>query len=131
MQVLRPGTLVAASSPWIGRSNLLARRLDELFGSLTFADVERRPRYPQLFIRASDMSLGTRTEFTWDPFALIGSGPRSVPLPFALAAPSAVPLRLGATMPRNDADCCAVERERADDARVLRTAPRRQGFGPA
>ena len=60
----------------------------------TFGDVERRPRHPQLFITATDMSLGTGFEFTWDQFALICSDLRTVPLSFAVAAPSAVPLLL-------------------------------------
>lgn len=45
-QALHPSNLIDLSSPWIGRSHLLARRLDDLFKGMTFGDVERRPRHP-------------------------------------------------------------------------------------
>jgi len=106
-QALRPGNLVDLTSPWLGRTHLLARRLDELYGGQTFGDVERRPRHPQLFITATDMSLGTGFEFTWDQFALICSDLRSVPLSFAVAASSAVPLLLSPMTLKNHADQCA------------------------
>ena len=85
-QALRPGNLIDLTSPWLGRTHLLARRLDELYGGLTFGDVERRPRHPQLFITATDMSLGTGFEFTWEQFSLICSDLRKVPLSFAVAS---------------------------------------------
>ncbi len=105
-QALRPGNLVDLTSPWFGRTHLLARRLDELYGGMTFGDVERRPRHPQLFVTATDMSLGTGFEFTWDQFALICSDLRSVPLSFAVAASSAVPLLLSPMTLKNHADQC-------------------------
>ncbi|MCL4745861.1 MAG: patatin-like phospholipase family protein [Burkholderiaceae bacterium] len=104
---LHPGNLVDLSSPWIGRSHLLARRLDDLFGGMTFGDVERRSRHPQLFITATDLSRGTGFEFTWDQFALICSDLASVPLSFAVAASSAVPLLLSPMTLRNYADRCS------------------------
>ncbi len=105
-QALRPGNLVDLTSPWLGRTHLLARRLDELYAGKTFGDVEKRPRHPQLFITATDMSLGTGFEFTWDQFALICSDLRSVPLSFAVAASSAVPLLLSPMTLKNHADQC-------------------------
>jgi NTE family protein len=105
-QALRPGNLVDLTSPWFGRTHLLARRLDELYGGRTFGDVARRPRHPQLFITATDMSLGTGFEFTWDQFALICSDLRKVPLSFAVAASSAVPLLLSPVTLKNYADQC-------------------------
>ena len=105
-QALHPGNLVDLSSPWIGRSHLLARRLDDLFGGMTFGDVERRPRHPQLFITATDMSLGTGFDFTWDQFELICSDLSSVPLSFAVASSSAVPLLLSPMTLQNYADRC-------------------------
>lgn len=105
-QALHPGNLIDLSSPWFGRSNLLARRLDDLYGGMTFGDVERRPRHPQLFITATDMSLGAGFEFTWDQFALICSDLRGVPLSFAVPASSAVPLLLSRMTLKNYADQC-------------------------
>lgn len=94
LQALRPGSLYDLSSPWYGRSHLLARRLDEIYEGKTYADIERNPRHPQLVIAATDMSLGTAFEFTADQFALICSDLQSVPLSFAVAASSAVPILL-------------------------------------
>jgi len=109
-QALRPGNLVDLTSPWLGRTHLLARRLDDLYGGLTFGDVERRPRHPQLFITATDMSLGTGFEFTWEQFALICSDLRKVPLSFAVASSSAVPLLLSPMTLKNYADQCPERR---------------------
>ncbi|MET0541164.1 MAG: patatin-like phospholipase family protein [Variovorax sp.] len=107
-QTLQPGHLIELTSPWFGRSQLLARRLDELYGGRTFADIERRPRHPQLVISATDMSLGTGFEFTAEQFALICSDLDSVPLSFAVAASSAVPLALSPmTLKNHAADCRA------------------------
>lgn len=106
VQALKPGNLVELTSPWMGRSNLLARRLDELYGGMTYGDLEQRPRHPQLFVSATDMSLGTPFEFTWDQFGLICSDLSSVPLSFAVAASSAVPLLLSPVTLKNYADQC-------------------------
>lgn len=105
-QALHPRNLVDLTSPWFGRTHLLARRLDALYGGRTFGDVERRPRHPQLFITATDMSLGTGFDFTWDQFALICSDLRTVPLSFAVAASSAVPLVLSPMTLKNHAHHC-------------------------
>lgn len=105
-QALRPGNLADLGSPWFGRTHLLARRLDELYGGRTFGDVEQRPHHPQLFITATDLSLGTGFEFTSDQFALICSDLRKVPLSFAVAASSAVPLLLSPVTLKNYADQC-------------------------
>ena len=84
----------------------MARRLDELYQGKTYADVERDPRHPQLVIAATDMSLGTPFEFTSDQFELICSDLRSVPLSFAVAASSAVPILLSPMTLKNYAGEC-------------------------
>mgnify|MGYP000281772761 CR=1 FL=1 len=79
---------------------LLARRLDEIYEGKTYADIERNARHPQLVIAATDMSLGTGFEFTWEQFALICSDLRKVPLSFAVAASSAVSVDVIASQQR-------------------------------
>ena len=107
-QLLRPRSLYDLTSPWFGRSHLLQRRLDVLFEGKTYADVERRPRHPQLVVTATDMSLGTGFDFTAEQFALICSDLSSVPLSFAVAASSSVPLVLSPMTLRNHrVDCPA------------------------
>lgn len=105
-QTLQPTHLVELTSPWFGRSQLLARRLDVLYQGKTYADVERNPRHPQLVIAATDMSLGAPFEFTDEQFALICSDLQSVPLSFAVAASSAVPLALSPVTLKNYAAQC-------------------------
>ena len=105
-QLLRPGNLVDLSSPWYGRSQLLQRRLDTLYRGMTYADVARRPRHPQLVVTATDMSLGTGFDFTNEQFELICSDLGSVPLSFAVTASSAVPLVLSPVTLRNYGDSC-------------------------
>ena len=127
-QALHPGNLVDLSSPWIGRSHLLARRLDDLFNGMTFGDVERRPRHPQLYITATDMSLGSGFEFTRDQFALICSDLASVPLSFAVASSSAVPLLLSPMTLHNYADRCKGDLVNADAAMSAQLSSNTPGY---
>lgn len=92
--MLKPGNLYELSSPWFGRSNLLEHRLDELFKGKTFADLRAHPGLPNLLVSATDLSLGSSFEFSWRQFSLICSDLDSVPLSFAVAASSAVPIAL-------------------------------------
>lgn len=104
--LLRPGSLHELSSPWFGRSNLLQRQLDELYRGMSFADLEARPRHPQLIVTATDLTRGHGFEFTWDQFALICSDLGAVPLSFAVAASSAVPIALSPLTVKNHAGQC-------------------------
>lgn len=103
---LKPGNLVDLTSPWFGRSQLLARRLDELYRGRTFADMWARPGRPRLLISATDLSLGTSFDFSWDQFTRICSDLASVPLSFAVASSSAVPLVLSPVTVKNYAGSC-------------------------
>ncbi|SEB01169.1 patatin-like phospholipase family protein [Variovorax sp. YR216] len=106
LQALRPSSLHDLTSPWYGRSHLLARRLDAIYQGKTYADIENDPRHPQLVIAATDMSLGTPFEFTQDQFELICSDLQTVPLSFAVAASSAVPVLLSPMTLQNHAQVC-------------------------
>ncbi|MDD5334820.1 MAG: patatin-like phospholipase family protein [Rhodoferax sp.] len=96
--VLRPAALYELSSPWFGRTQLLARRLDELFNGKTFGDLAARPG---LLISATDLSLGSSFVFSQEQFELICSDLASVPLSFAVASSSAVPIALSPTTLKN------------------------------
>ena len=104
--MLRPGNLYDLSSPWFGRSNLLERRLQELFKGKTFGDLADLPGQPRLLVSATDLTLGSSFEFTWRQFSLICSDLSSVPLSFAVAASSAVPLALSPMTLKNYSDVC-------------------------
>ncbi len=103
---LKPGNLIDLSSPWFGRTQLLAQRLDELYRGKTYADMWARPGRPRLLVSATDLSLGSSFEFSWDQFSRICSDLGSVPLAFAVASSSAVPLALSPVTLKNYAGSC-------------------------
>ena len=122
---LKPGNLIDLSSPWFGRTQLLAQRLDELYQGKTYADMWARPGRPRLLISSTDLSLGSSFEFSWDQFSRICSDLGSVPLSFAVAASSAVPLALSPVTIKNYAGSCnspgAVAASAADDSGDFRS----------
>lgn len=105
-KILAPANLVRSSSPQFGRIDLVAEYLDEnIFRGATFGDLQRRGR-PFLLINASDMSLGTRFEFTQDQFDLMCSDITPYLLARAVAASSAVPIAFSPLTLRNYAGEC-------------------------
>jgi len=105
-ELLWPQRLYQLSSPWYGRSQILAERLDALYRGMSFADVRRRPGAPELMITATDLTTGAPFDFTAEQFELICSDLDSTPLSFAVAASSAVPLLLSPMTVRNHASHC-------------------------
>lgn len=105
-RLLAPGNLVRTMSPTFGRSDLVAEYLDQyLFHGATFGDLEQHGR-PFVLLNASDMSLGTRFEFTQDQFDLLCSDLTTYPIARAVAASSAVPVVLSPLTLRNYAGSC-------------------------
>jgi len=116
------------SSPWYGRTNVLAEHLDKLYRGRTYGDLRTRTRGPDLVVTATDLTTGGQFEFTPEQFALICSDLSSVPLSFAVAASSAVPIALSPMTLRNYAGKChaqdAMPTVREDNyrARLLRVS---------
>jgi NTE family protein len=106
-RALAPATLHRLTSPWFGRSHVLAERLDALYQGRSFGDLAKRSRGPELLVTATDLTTGAPFEFTPEQFELICSDWASVPLSFAVASSSAVPLLLTPMTLRNHADGCA------------------------
>ncbi len=105
-KLLAPGNLTRTVSPTFGRSDLVAEYLDKyLFHGATFGDLQQQGR-PFILLNASDMSLGTRFEFTQDQFDLLCSDLSSYPLSRAVAASSAVPVVFSPLTLRNYAGSC-------------------------
>lgn len=94
------------TSPWYGRSNVLEERLGTLYRGHTFGDLAARAKGPRLLVTATDLTTGAPFEFTREQFALICSDLDSVPLSFAVASSSAVPLVLSPMTLRNHAGSC-------------------------
>jgi len=105
-RALSPARLYGMTSSWFGRSNVLAERLDGLYRGRSFGDLQARPRGPRLLVTATDLTSGAPFQFTQEQFALICSDLASVPLSFAVAASSAVPLLLSPMTLRNYAGHC-------------------------
>lgn len=105
-EALWPQRLYKLTSPWYGRSQILAQRLDELFEGRTFDDVRQRPGAPDLMITATDLTTGAPFDFTPEQFQLICSDLGATPLSFAVAASSAVPLLLSPVTVHNHAEAC-------------------------
>jgi len=101
-----PTSLYSLTSPWWGRSNIVAQRLDTVFRGATFGDLRRKRPKPRLLVTATDLTTGAPFEFTPEQFALICSDLDSVPLSFAVAASSAVPILLSPVTLRNYAGTC-------------------------
>ncbi len=106
-KMLAPVNLVRASSPKFGRIDLVAEYLDEeIFHHGSYGDLVKQGRRPFVMINASDMSLGTRFEFTQDQFDLLCSDLSSFPLARAVAASSAVPILFSPLTVRNYGGKC-------------------------
>jgi predicted acylesterase/phospholipase RssA len=83
--------------PDVSRIDLAAELYDEVvFDHATFASLLQPPshRRPYLLLNATDMTLGTRFEFTQDQFDLLCSDLSAVPVARAVAASSAFPVLL-------------------------------------
>lgn len=101
-----PVSLHRLTSPWWGRSNILAERLDTVFRGTTFGELRRKRPKPRLLVTATDLSTGAPFEFTPEQFALICSDLDSVPLSLAVASSAAVPILLSPVTLRNYAGNC-------------------------
>ncbi len=79
-------------SPFYSRTHLLAEQFDrDIFEHKTYGDLLERNRRPYLIVNSTDLTLGTRFEFTQGQFDLIYSDLNTCPLGFAVAASAAFP----------------------------------------
>lgn len=105
-KLLAPVNLTRTVSPTFGRSDLVAEYLDKyLFHGATFGDLQQHGR-PFVLLNATDMSLGTRFEFTQDQFDLLCSDLTSYPIARAVAASGALPVVFSPLTLRNYAGSC-------------------------
>jgi NTE family protein len=105
-QAVSPSNLYHLTSPWYGRSNVLQKRLEDVFRGKTYGELRLRRPWPRLLVTATDLTTGAPFEFTPEQFALICSDLDSVPLSFAVAASSSVPLLLSPMTVRNYGGTC-------------------------
>lgn len=105
-KAVAPDTLYRLTSPWFGRAHVLEEKLNGLYQGKTFGDLQGRQRGPRLLVTATDLTTGAPFEFTPEQFALICSDLNSVPLSFAVAASSAVPILFSPLTLKNYAGSC-------------------------
>jgi NTE family protein len=104
---LRPANLYRMSSPWQGRGHLLAQSLDDqLFNGMTFGDLAKVAGRPYLIVGATDLANGSEFDFASDQLGLLCTSIDAVPLSFAVAASSSVPLVFSPMTLQNHADTC-------------------------
>lgn len=111
-----PTNLFSMSSPYYGRSDVVAEYLDEvLFEGKTFGDLEqavRREKRPFVLINATDMARTSRFEFSQDQFDLLCSDLSGYKVSRAVAASSAVPVVFSPITLSNYAGRCSYRQPR-------------------
>ena len=101
-RVLAPWNTVRLFSPTFNRSDLAAEYYDQLlFKGATFGDLATRPGAPFLIINSTDLTSGSRFEFTQDQFDFLKSDLSQFPIARAVAASSAHPLLLSPVVLKN------------------------------
>jgi len=86
----------------INRSDLAAEYYDRLlFMGATFGDLAARPSAPFLIINSTDLTSGSRFEFTQDQFDFLKSDLSQFSIARAVAASSANPLLLSPVVLKN------------------------------
>ncbi|HMJ64060.1 MAG TPA: patatin-like phospholipase family protein [Candidatus Binatia bacterium] len=105
LRVLNPVNWPRLGSPYFDRIDLAAEYYDTLlFKHHTYQDLLARARRPLIVINATDMSLGSRFEFTQEQFDLLYSDLNTYPVSRAVAASSAFPVLLSPVTLRNYPD---------------------------
>jgi NTE family protein len=104
---LSPVILYRMTSPWQGRGHLLADAFDEqLFHGTTFGQLSEMANRPYLIVGATDLSNGSEFDFASDQLSQLCSSIDDVPLAFAVASSSSVPLVFSPMTLQNHADSC-------------------------
>ena len=121
--ILNPVGLTRLLEPTIGRGDILAERLDRvLFKGITFAQLKDRPR---VVLGATDLSTGSRFEFTQNYFDLLCSDLSTFPVARAVAASTTLPLWLAPITLDNHGGQCG------DAAAAVRQALSMNDVSPA
>ncbi|UOO81014.1 patatin-like phospholipase family protein [Uruburuella testudinis] len=106
-QVFSAANLPRLTSPEFGRGDLLQEQFESsLFRNATFGDLEKHRKGPFVMISATDMSRGSRIDFTQEYFDAMCLDLSALPLARAVAASSAVPLVFAPiTLNNNGGNC--------------------------
>ena len=104
-----PWNTIALMTPWLARSDI-AKGIyhGSVFDQATFSDL-KAARGAKVYINATDLSSGTRVTFTQGTFDMICSDLSELPIAYAVAASSAVPMLLSPVSFRSHAGECGYE----------------------
>jgi NTE family protein len=104
---LSPSKLYQMTSRWQGRGHMLADAFDaQLFHGTTFGQLAEMAGRPYLIVGATDLSNGSEFDFASDQFSSLCSSIDYVPLSFAVASSSSVPLLFSPLTLQNHSDSC-------------------------
>lgn len=124
-EALSPAGLQRLSSPWQGRGHLLADALDDqLFAGATFGHLTELPGRAYLIVGATDLANGSEFDFASDQFSFLCSSIDDVPLSFAVAASSAVPLVFSPLTLQNHSESCPAPEGHATAVEPADATPR-------
>ena len=106
-QIFSAANLPRLTSPEFGRGDLLQEQFENtLFKNATFGDLEKHRKGPFAIISATDMSIGSRLDFTQERFDSMCLNLSDLRLARAVAASSAVPLVFSPiTLNNNGGNC--------------------------
>ncbi|MCP4639932.1 MAG: patatin-like phospholipase family protein [bacterium] len=91
-QILSPVATVKMASPLFTRTDILASDFDRaVFGKATYGDIIKRGQRPYIIVNATDITQGSRFEFTQDQFDHLYSDLASYRIAHAVAASAAYP----------------------------------------
>jgi NTE family protein len=107
-RALIPWNTVALLTPWYSRSDIAKGIYHKsVFEEATFQTLSDA-KGPAIYINATDLSSGERFMFTQGQFDLICSDIQPLPIAYAVAASSAVPMLLSPINLRNHSGTCAI-----------------------
>jgi NTE family protein len=125
-RALLPWNLIGLLTPWLSRSEIAKGIYHKsVFDEATFQTLTDA-RGPIIYINATDLSSGERFTFIQGQFDLICSDLQALPIAYAVAASSAVPMLLSPISMRNNAGTCGFEQHPwiADALKQRRKNPR-------
>jgi NTE family protein len=126
-RIVGPGSWYRLGSSYVGRGNLLADAFnDRLFHGETFGSLASRTGRPYLIVGATDIATGAEFDFASDQFGRLCSSIDAVPLAFAVAASSSVPLVFTPLTLANHAPECRTREQPAPAVAQSETSPRTQ-----
>jgi len=109
LRALNPWNMIRLMTPYLSRSEMASQYYDKhVFDRATFADLSAA-KGPRVHINATDLPSGHNFRFNQGSFDIICSDLDALPVSYAVAASSAVPILLSPLTLKNYAGRCGLE----------------------